>query len=459
MSKQIFSLSQVTKSIETTLRNRYGSPFWVKAEMNRLNWYPHSGHAYPDLLEKKDGRVIAQLRGIIWKSDYDRIQASFKEQLGEPLKEGVEILFLCQVTYSGTYGLSLQIRDIDVQYHLGSLEKERQATIDLLKKENIFHLNKQLPFPTLPQRIAIISVETSKGFGDFKKALVEQWPKYKYYYKLFPAILQGDRAVTSIRFQLQKIKKELENFDVVVITRGGGDEVGLSAFNHIDLVRDVATFPLPVLTGIGHATNLSVIDMVAYYHAITPTQIAQYLIDYFDTASQALDETSRLILNHTNRLIHHYEKKTLNTQKVLQLLAQKYLIRLEHSLESMAHNIEKSSQYLLKDNEQALKNDKKYLERMIQEVFENKQSEWLYWQEDWENSVLQILKSKQKDLNHIEDRIQWMDPKHILKRGFTMLHQDGKIITQGHLLTTKDFQIQFADASITVEPLKIKINE
>ncbi|MDR1129445.1 MAG: exodeoxyribonuclease VII large subunit, partial [Prevotellaceae bacterium] len=169
--RTIFSLLEVTKSVQKTLSGRYKSSFWVKAEMNKLNFYRHSGHCYPELVEKKDGKVIAQIKSYIWKDDYSRINGKFLDVLNEPLKDGIKILFQAKITFDPAHGLSLWIMDVDPAYTLGDLEREKQETVNRLKREGIFDKNKSLSFPLLPQRIAIISVETSKGYADFLKII------------------------------------------------------------------------------------------------------------------------------------------------------------------------------------------------------------------------------------------------------------------------------------------------
>ena len=164
--RTIFTLSEVAQSIQKTLSERYTSAFWVKAEMNKLNHYPQSGHCYPDLIEKTEGKIIAEFRANIWKDDYQRINGNFLAVLHEPLKDGINILLCAKISYHPLYGISLRILDIDPSYSLGELEKEKQATIEKIKKEGIFLYNKTLKLPLLPKRIAIISVQTSKGYSD-----------------------------------------------------------------------------------------------------------------------------------------------------------------------------------------------------------------------------------------------------------------------------------------------------
>src|SRR5688500_156033 len=169
--KRIFTLLEVTSSIQRTLSERYKTSFWVKAEMNKINYYPHSGHCYPDLVEKKDGKVIAQLRSTLWKEDYLRINNSFLKVVKTPLRDGIKMLFCARIMFDPSHGLSLRIIDIDPAFALGELEREKQETIEELQKEGIFGKNKTLPLPLLPKRIAIISVQTSKGYADFIKVI------------------------------------------------------------------------------------------------------------------------------------------------------------------------------------------------------------------------------------------------------------------------------------------------
>ena len=277
--RSIFSLLEVTRSIQKTLADRYGSSFWVKAEMNKLNHYPHSGHCYPDLVEKKDGKVIAQLRSVLWKDDYLRINHSFLRLVKTPLKDGISMLFCARITFDPVHGLSLRIIDIDPAFSLGELEREKIETLEKLRAAGIFDRNKNLKIEPVPQRIAIISVETSKGYADFQKVIANNAWGYRFFHFLFPSVLQGDRAVESIVYQLNRIRKVISHFDAVAIIRGGGGEVGLSCFNDYELASEIALFPLPVITGIGHATNETVVEMIAYKNAITPTDLANYLLD------------------------------------------------------------------------------------------------------------------------------------------------------------------------------------
>ncbi|MGL4347513.1 MAG: exodeoxyribonuclease VII large subunit [Chitinophagaceae bacterium] len=303
--KTIFSLLEVTQSIGKTIAQRYSQSYWIKAEMNKLNYYKHSGHCYPELVEKKDGKVIAQLKAILWKNDYLRINQSFINLLNEPLKNGIKILFLGKISFDSMYGLSISIQDIDINYTLGDLEREKQETIQNLTQENLFNKNKILSFPLLPKRIAIISVETSNGYADFLKVIEKNPWQYNIFYYLFPSLLQGEKAIKNIITQLKKIELVQSHFDVVAIIRGGGGDIGLSCYNNYELCKTIASFPLPIITGIGHSTNKTVAEMVAYEDAITPTKLAEYILQKFHNVAVPIQNIQEHIVELTQQLLKH----------------------------------------------------------------------------------------------------------------------------------------------------------
>src|SRR5450432_2139952 len=180
--KSVFTLLEVTKSIRKTLSERYKESYWIRAELNKLNYYKQSGHCFPELVEKQEGRVLAQMKATIWKDDFIVIDREFQRVLKEPLKDGIKILFLAAISFDPTHGLALRIMDIDPAYTLGDLEKEKQETIERLKKENLYDKNKGLRLALLPKRIAVISVESSKGYADFIKVIEGNVQGYRFFH-------------------------------------------------------------------------------------------------------------------------------------------------------------------------------------------------------------------------------------------------------------------------------------
>lgn len=383
-NKTIFSLLEVTKSIQRTLADRYKNLYWIKAEMNKLNHYKHSGHCYPELVEKKEGKIVAEIRSIIWKSDFERINNSFIKLLHEPLRDGITILFQAGISYDPLHGLSLRIVDIDPTFVLGELEREKKESILLLHQEGLFEANKRLPFPLIPKRLAIISVETSKGLSDFYKIINQNPWGYKIETTLYPALLQGDKSIPSIIKQLAVIAERAEAYDAVAIIRGGGGEVGLSSYNNYNLAKAIAIFPLPVLTGIGHSTNETVSEMVSYKNAITPSELADFLIQKFHNFSIPLDRLQeQLVVLSKNKFLVENSKLQAFAQS-LSWESKNRLQQDKHSIRILNQRLQLSSQHFFKD--------------------------------------------KYGELDNISRLINMADPIQLLKRGFSVTRINGKAL-------------------------------
>lgn len=317
LGEKVFTLSEVAASIKKTLNNRYSSFFWVRAEMLKLNYYPYSGHAFPDLIEKKDESISTQMRAVIWKADLKRIREKFIAcSLGD-LCDGITVLCRVCIMFDEFYGLSLRISDIDTNYTLGELEKAKRSCIERLTKEGRFNLNKRLTLPSLPQSIAVISVESSKGYHDFLNVINAHAPKFKLFHHLFPSLLQGEGAIADMLDIFDKINITSDLFDAVLIIRGGGGDAGLNCYNDYRLCRAISLCPLPVLTGIGHATNLTVAEQIAMHNGITPTDLADYIISFYKQAEQNLKEATQLLISETHKRVEA-EKDMSND---IQLLA------------------------------------------------------------------------------------------------------------------------------------------
>lgn len=333
--RKSFTLFEVMQSIQRTIISRYGSTFWVKADMIKLNHYIHSGHCYPDLVEKKNDRTIAQARAIIWKSDYEKINKKFIEITKEPLKDGISIFFLARIGFDPVYNLSITILDIDPVVTLGQLEKERLETINKLKTEKLFNKNKGLTLPLLPQRLAIISVETSKGYSDFMNIINQESDKYKIFTYLFPSLLQGDNAIESLIQALETVERLKHHFDCVLIIRGGGGDIGLSCYNDYELSKTIANFPIPVLTGIGHSTNETVSEMVSCKNTITPTELADFILNHFREFEKRIIASKDKITYFSNKIIELENKHIDNIIQKLRIGISNNFITQEKKLENL----------------------------------------------------------------------------------------------------------------------------
>lgn len=276
--KKVYSLDEFVGSIQRMFQKHYCGEYWLKAEISKLNLYTKTGHCYPDLVENRDGKTFAQVSAFIHKKNLQTFNERFLASVGEPLKDGMKVYVLCSVSFSKSRGVRLEVKDIDIDSIIGEQARNHQSSILRLKSEGVFALNKSLPLPTILKRLAVVSVETSKGYQDFL-ALVKSVPNI--HIQLFPAQMLGNKAVAQITESLLEIRKYQKNFDAVCIIRGGGGEVALQCFNDLDLSRLVATFPLPVLTGIGHVTNKTVVEEVANREFVSPSDLAKFLVDRF----------------------------------------------------------------------------------------------------------------------------------------------------------------------------------
>ena len=321
----VYSLSDVAMSIHKVIERTYTRPYYIKAEILKLNYYPYSGHCYPELVEREGNTIKTEMRAVIWSANFQDINRRFVQITGEPLKENIRILCLATIQFSPKHGLALHIEDVEPTYTLGEMVRNRQEVIERLKKEEVFDLNRKLPMPLVPKRVAVISVETSKGYSDFMQTLEQNEPGYRFHTELFPSILQGDKAITGIMGRLGEIAMRQNDFDVVVIVRGGGGDVGMSCYDDYELTRSVATFPLPVLTGIGHSTNLTVSDMVAHANFITPTDVAFSLLAAFRRFDEQLEDAMSRIVQRVQQQISDSRQDMLKIETTLQYKLPKVL--------------------------------------------------------------------------------------------------------------------------------------
>ncbi len=453
-NRQVFSLYEVTRSIQKTLAKRYHQSYWIKAELNKLNYYEHSGHCYPELVEKRNGKVVTQLRAVLWRDDYQRINTSFKALLNEPLKDGIKILFAAKIDYHPHYGLSLHIQEIDPSFTLGDLEKEKQDALKRLRTEGIFNQNKTLKMPLLPKRIAVVSVETSKGYADFLNVLDEAHGTYGYafFQMLFPSLLQGDNAVKSMTQQLRRIRQVAHHFDVVVIVRGGGGDIGLSCYNHYVLAREVATFPIPVLTGIGHSTNETVTEMVAYKNTITPTKLAEIFVQRCHEFAGPLVKAEERIVETAKRQLLQEQQNLKQLWRLFRYGTQQHILKHRTYLDSVGQHINQQSNYALQYQTDRLSQLQVNLHRQTKNLCQahNRQLDYkaqqikssteqhlqqarflLDFESDQLNRLAQqpIEKANFK-LENIEHFIKIMDPKNVLKRGYSITLHKGKALTE-----------------------------
>ncbi|MCE3296833.1 MAG: Exonuclease large subunit [Crocinitomicaceae bacterium] len=476
--KQVFTLRQVAQSIQRVISERYQQSYWVQAEMFKLN-YTAKGHCFPELVHKEEGKVLTEMRGTIWNAAFQRISKSFAEVVKEPLRDGMNLLMLVRITFHPVYGLSLEIIDIDPTYSLGELQKEREETLKKLKAEGIINNNQLLDFPLLPKRLAIISMESSKGFQDFRTLISHNQQGYKFVYRLFPSQLNGDAAIPSIIGQLKEIEKLRQHFDVVLIVRGGGGEIGLSCYNNYELSKAIATFPLPVLTGIGHSTNVTVSEMVAYRNAITPSDLADLLLRVFRDFDVSIQDLARELRNSSVQQLQEQKTALKQESRSFKFVSEALLQQNQHELKSLRISLLQESKWLFQqaNNElgqirQRLQSQTKFASRAqlqrIAYLRDNlRKSVRAHMQDSYqlvEDSKFYLLQEVPKYIARQEDELKYIrrnldlvDPQNVLKRGYSIvLNSDKRLLSQNQPAVGDALEIINFDSVIEGKITQIK---
>ncbi len=282
MEETIYTLQQLLGQVRGAIDSSFPVSVLVKGEIQGLS-VNRSGHCYLNLIEKNilTGALLAEVKAIIWSSRYRSLATRFEQETGRTIADGMNILVRVTVQFSEVYGLSLIIEDIDSAFTAGEAFLERQRTILRLEEEGMMDLNPALELPPLPRRLAVISAGTAAGYGDFMEHLNGNPYGFRFSCELFPAPMQGAEAPEGIIAALGAVAARRDEFDAVLVLRGGGSATDLACFDDYDLALNIAQFPLPVLTAIGHERDVHVADMVAYEHLKTPTALADYFVDIF----------------------------------------------------------------------------------------------------------------------------------------------------------------------------------
>lgn len=296
MDKKCISLSELQDSIKEAVEDSHPGTFWVRAEIASIS-VARGGHCYMDLSESRDGKVISQMRAIAWASVFRQIAPYFASVTGTSLAAGQQVMLSVSVQYSPLYGMSLIIDDIDPDYTLGDAEKKKMETLERLRKEALLGLQSSLEIDPLPCRLAVISADTAAGYRDFLRHLHENEFGYSFYTRLFPAPMQGSECASGIAAAIETICSGDEQFDAVLILRGGGGKLDLACFDEYELCRAVALCPIPVLTAIGHDQDTHLCDMVAYEAVKTPTALADWFLDNFESFDAQLDSLALRLRN------------------------------------------------------------------------------------------------------------------------------------------------------------------
>ena len=394
----MLSLYELNSIVRNAIEGSMSEPLWVKAELSELR--VSRGHCYMEFVQKAEAGngLIAKARGQVWANKWALIKNYFEKTTGQALSAGMQVLVSVEPTFHELYGFSLNVVDIDPTFTLGDIARRRMEIIRQLKEEGVAEMNKEVPLPRLLQRIAVISSATAAGYGDFSDQLQNNQYGLHFHTHLFPATMQGDGVEQSIISALNAIASDMASWDIVVIIRGGGSTSDLSGFDTLALAENVAQFPLPVITGIGHERDDTVIDMVAHTRVKTPTAAAEFLIHHQAHELATVEEFAERIASLSMLQLHREQVRQQNiTAKLPTLL----------SLVSTREN--------------------------------NRLS--MLWQRLTSTCSTRFMKEQHR-IERISDKMQSADPEHVLRLGYSITRINGKAVTDassvnpGDIITT-----------------------
>lgn len=337
---KVVGLHALNSQISACIEEIFDEPIWVSAEIVSLN-RNRTGHCYLELIEKlPDGAIVAKARATIWSALYGRISAYFQQVTGMPLAAGMTVALQVEVVFHPNYGFSLNVKDINPQFTLGNRLMQRTQTIERLQKEGVFDMNKELALPAITRRLAVVSAQTAAGYGDFMKELGQNAWNFTFQVTLFPALMQGDAAEASIIKALHEIEQVQQDFDAVVIIRGGGAVTDLDCFDAYQLAYTVTQMPLPVVVGVGHDRDVSVLDMVAAVSLKTPTAVAQFMVQRLADAYQRVCLCQERLSRGVQLLLQRQEQRLLTIEKMLPICSHRLLDKKEHRLAMLEKTLE-----------------------------------------------------------------------------------------------------------------------
>ncbi|MEM1124333.1 MAG: exodeoxyribonuclease VII large subunit, partial [Bacteroidota bacterium] len=322
---QSYSLFELNEFIRRVFALNFQEAIWIRCEIAQIN--SSRGHYYLNLIEKsaeKDA-IIAQSSGIIWARKYRQLRRTHKKLLDSLLRNGTAVLLQVKVDFDERYGFKLLVEDVDPSYTMGQMELKRQAILESLTQQGLLGLNQRISLPTVIQRVAIISSQTAAGLQDYLNQIAINTYGYQIHNQLFPAAMQGENVEKEVLRQLKKIALLKENYDAVVIIRGGGSKLDLVAFDNLVLGQAIAKFPLPVLVGIGHEIDETILDKVAHLSLKTPTAVADFLINRLLHFESSILECKNYISNAANYVIQAELGQLSYLQKMIQLRTTTFL--------------------------------------------------------------------------------------------------------------------------------------
>lgn len=436
---QELSLFQLNNIVREAVKTCFPQRYWVRAELSDVR-ESGPGHCYVEFVEKENrtGQMIAKARGSIWANRWKLLKPFFEQETNQKFASGIKVLVEVSVEFHELYGYSLVVNDIDPSYTLGDMARNRAEILKKLEQEGVKDMNKELPMAQLPNRIAIISSSTAAGYGDFMNQLEHNEKGFPFYTHLFPAVMQGAQTESSIIDALNAIFQYSDLFDVVVIIRGGGATSDLNSFDSYQLALNCAQFPLPLIVGIGHERDETVLDAIAHTRVKTPTAAAEYLISRMEEAYEELTLLEDAINERVrSRLEGELQKLTLLTERI-PLIADQRIEREKGRLELLQNQMISRVNLMVNDEENKLQLLTAHIPQLARNMLMSRRMKLEFLQENLRTAVPQQMERAQREIQNLEKIVELVSPEAILRKGYSLTLVNGRTIKQVHELRRGD---------------------
>jgi exodeoxyribonuclease VII large subunit len=469
-----YTLSTILKGIKEHIESRIkGKSFWLKVEISNINIHS-SGHCYLDLTETKDGKSIAKCKGTIWRSSLRSIRDDLGKDFSNVLKKGNEILCLVEVEFSELYGLNIRINSIDLSFNLGALEKKRQETIERLTKEDIIDQNSKLKVPVVIQSIAIIGSPQTAGLTDLIKQLSTNDYGYHFEYEVFSCSVQGANAEMEIISRLNQLKGS--SVDVIVIVRGGGSKLDLDVFNSYEMARVIALHDKPVMTGIGHDTDISVADLVANKYHKTPSALGSFIIEkaynfevkVTNSINSILEVKTRFFDKLKNHLTLNVQSLTSTSTRIAGLRRgdlhtqlnrinseARYLVNLQNNKINLSFDVIRNTPRLVISNsKQTLQNTMEVIKVNAEGSIKEALNSYKHLMELVSTYSINLCSSKLRNISNTFELIKSFDPIDVLSKGYAIPRIDGELLKKQKIQKGDEIEIELSERKLLVSYIK-----
>lgn len=428
MGETAISLVEFNRRIGGLLHDASVQRCWVVAETSDVR--QSGGHCYLELVQKdaQTGQTLARMRGIVWASVYARLRCEFERATGQPFASGMNVMVEVSANFHEQYGLSVVITGINPTYTLGDMARQRLEILNRLRSEGIIDMNKQLPWADVAQRVAVISAAGAAGYGDFMNQLHNNPSGIKFYTCLFPAVMQGQSTVTSVIAALERINDYADLFDCVVIIRGGGSTSDLNSFDNYDLAANVAQFPLPVICGIGHDRDNTVVDSVASVRVKTPTAAAEWLLDRAQSALDHVNALTDMVVDSATQMLSGARQQLAYFTSGIPLMADNIVVRHRARLQQIAAAIPV----------------------VVARRIDGAGKDLAFASQRVAMAARQCVANERQRVTGLEKQVELLSPDRVLRRGYSLTLRDGHVVTSALSLRAGDSLVtRFADGERT----------